>query len=476
MPIETASDSVFARILVIDDNPSVHDAFDGILRGMVGNDELDADEAFMFGKNPGDKPARPKYEIEHAMSGMEGIDKVRQAVETGRPYQVAFVDVRMPGIDGVETIERFWKLDQQVQTVICTAYADYRWEDLAKHLGATDCLLLLKKPFHNIEVLQMASTLSHKWFLAKQAALKLEQMERWVSQRTQKLLEMQRRENSKAGETGHPAADATSVESAPAMIAESELPVILLVGGNGDQLNAVRTGLAGTYNLLAATELGQATTTAEENVPDTILVDAAIADDGGLRLCADFKQRPITSHIPVILLTTDDSDVARMRALEAGVSEFLVKPPRLPLLRARLDNLLENRRKLHEHFQQLHSVLPRELAANKTEAEFLQRVVAIVEKNLPDYEFDVEKLARQLGVSRRQLFRKFKAVAGCTPNVFMRDIRLKHAAKLLAESQLTVSEIIYAVGFSDPKYFRTVFRERFGVLPGEYGRSSRPEA
>ncbi len=118
---------------------------------------------------------------------------------------------------------------------------------------------------------------------------------------------------------------------------------------------------------------------------------------------------------------------------------------------------------------------PRELASNPIDARFLHRVVEIVEKNLANYEFEVETLARQMSVSRRQLFRKFKALAGCTPNVFIRDIRLKRAAELLTASRMTVSEIIYAVGFSDPKYFRAVFRERFGVLPGEFTRPLKSE-
>jgi transcriptional regulator GlxA family with amidase domain len=181
----------------------------------------------------------------------------------------------------------------------------------------------------------------------------------------------------------------------------------------------------------------------------------------------------MTSHIPVILLAADDSEAGCMRALEAGVDDYLGKPFRFPLLRARVDNLLENRRKLHEHFQQLQTVQPRELATNQVDAEFLRRVVQIVEKNLADYEFDVETLARQMALSRRQLFRKFKALAGCTPNVFIRDIRLKRAAQLLRDSGMTVSEIIYAVGFSDPKYFRNIFRERFGVLPGEYNKPAK---
>jgi AraC-like DNA-binding protein len=224
---------------------------------------------------------------------------------------------------------------------------------------------------------------------------------------------------------------------------------------------------------LEATGAAQGLADATENVPDLIVVGGKISDGDQVRLCADFKQHEITSHIPVILLSPDGSDTSQVRALKAGVDDVLGIPFRLPILRARVDNLLENRRKLHEHFQQLRTVQPRELAMNQVDAEFLRRVVEIVEKNLADYEFDMEKLARQMAVSRRQLFRKFKALAGCTPNVFIRDIRLKRAAHLLRDSHLTVSEIIYAVGFSDPKYFRNIFRERFGVLPGEYNEQTK---
>jgi len=205
-------------------------------------------------------------------------------------------------------------------------------------------------------------------------------------------------------------------------------------------------------------------------VPDLVVVDFDMPGGEPIAFCSRLKHDPITSHIPLILLGGDVSDSTQLKALEAGVADCVAKPFRLALLKARIGNLLETRQRLHQHFQDLKSVQPRELASNQVEADFLRRVVAIVEKNLTDYQFDVVMLARQMAVSRRQLFRKFKAVAGCTPNVFIRDIRLKHAARLLQESNLTVSEIIYAVGFSDPKYFRTVFRERFGALPGEYAK------
>jgi DNA-binding response OmpR family regulator len=476
------------RVLVIDDNPTVHQAFDAILEREARNNELEADEAALFRSAAQPGIAAPVFEVDHALSGLEGVEKVDRALERNQPYQVAFVDIRMPGIDGVETIDRFWKIDSRVQTVICTAYADYRWEDLTKRFGQTDRLLVLKKPFHDVEVLQLASTLGQKWFLAKTAAMKLEQMETLVAQRTEKLLAVYRREHEQAnrpesGDSAKPesvgtAADRTRDAGAVVEIAdeEKEQPVILMLGTDRALRTLVEHELNVEYRVLQAADTEKALLSAREDVPDLVVVDRDGFAANAMSFCAELKRDAITSHVPIVLLSGDASDVAQLKALEAGVDDYLAKPLRLPLLRARVNNLLESRKRLHRYFADLKSVQPRELAGNRAEAEFLRRVVGIVEKNLADYEFDVELLARQMAVSRRQLFRKFKAVAGCTPNVFIRNIRLKHAAQLLQESEMTVSEIIYAVGFSDPKYFRTVFRERFGVLPGEYGKNPGPAA
>ncbi len=483
MPNISWEDSALPRILLIDDNPSVHEAFDVILRGGSANAQLEQAEAFMFGNVSSPTVVKPAYQTDHAFSGAEGVEKVRQALAAQTPYQVVFVDIRMPGMDGVETIERFWKLDPEVQTVICTAYADYRWEDLVNRLGRTDRLLVLKKPFHDIEVMQLASTLARKWSLARQAAMKLEQAELLVSRRTQKLLEIQQQRQDVAAEAGAPhlppassglKQDESSIressEPTASSTAEFDLPVVLFVSAESDARTLIRQSLASGYSVCEESSAAQGLRSAKENIPDLIVVDEDVSAGEGMNLCADLKRDSMTSHIPVILLARNASEKSQVRALETGVNEFLTKPLRLSVLKARADNLLESRRKLHEHFQRLQTVQPREMAANQLDTEFLRRTVEIVEKNLADYEFDVEKLARQLGMSRRQLFRKFNALAGCTPNVFMRDIRLRRAAHLLSNSRMTISEIIYAVGFSDPKYFRNIFRERFGVLPGEFQR------
>jgi CheY-like chemotaxis protein len=152
------------RILVIDDNPAIHQDFDKILRGEPdpGDALMDA-ERLLFGESPS-APARPTFQVEFASQGQQGVEVVRHAVASGHPFAMAFVDMRMPpGWDGLETIERLWAVDPDVQVVICSAHSDYDWADFVERLGICDKLLVLKKPFEPIEVMQCASALTRKW-------------------------------------------------------------------------------------------------------------------------------------------------------------------------------------------------------------------------------------------------------------------------------------------------------------------------
>jgi transcriptional regulator GlxA family with amidase domain len=108
--------------------------------------------------------------------------------------------------------------------------------------------------------------------------------------------------------------------------------------------------------------------------------------------------------------------------------------------------------------------------AKPTDVSFIRLAISVVEKHFSNYKFNIQTLALELKISRRQLFRKFQTFAGCTPNVFIRNLRLKHAAGLLQNSRMTILEVTYAVGFCDPKYFRIVFREKYGMLPSIYAK------
>jgi len=172
------------RILLIDDTPSIHDDFRKILMPTVEtNQALDDLESALFGDT--DKPEVQAFELHSAYGGEEGLQLLSAAMADKRPYALAFVDMRMPqGWDGAKTIEELWKVDPGLQVVVCTAYTDYSWDDLLYRLKGHDRLLILKKPFDNIEVQQMANTLSNKWDMARRASLQTSHLEQLVAQRT----------------------------------------------------------------------------------------------------------------------------------------------------------------------------------------------------------------------------------------------------------------------------------------------------
>jgi len=171
------------RILVVDDNHAIHDDMRKILvRDGGGSSDLLDDEAFLFQQV---QVKSSTFELESAFQGQEGLDRVRAALAEGRPYALAFVDIRMPpGWDGVETVVNLWKADPDLQVVICTAYSDYSWNDIVTNLGHSDSLVILKKPFDNIEVIQLAHALTRKWTVSREAQTKRKDLERMVREAT----------------------------------------------------------------------------------------------------------------------------------------------------------------------------------------------------------------------------------------------------------------------------------------------------
>ena len=179
------------RIIIIDDNPSIHQDFIKILapkRVRNSLDDLD-DELFGDGHNSEEIPL-PTFVIDTALQGEEGVKCVKEAIEEGKPYALAFIDIRMPpGIDGIETIKQISKITQDIQFVICTAFSDYSWEETIKQLGAMDNLLILKKPFDMTAVRQLAWALGKKWQLTLDARSHTEALEQNIRERTSSLQE-----------------------------------------------------------------------------------------------------------------------------------------------------------------------------------------------------------------------------------------------------------------------------------------------
>ena len=175
------------RILIVDDNRAIHEDFRKILLADSASAEMEDLETLMFGAG-GPSPGRPAYEIDSAYQGEEALTLMLAASSAGRPYALAFVDMRMPpGWDGLETIGQLWKVDASLQVVICSAYSDHSWSEITKKLNPSDGLLILKKPFDVIEAVQLASTLTRKWTLHRQEQRRMEVLEATVRERTAEL-------------------------------------------------------------------------------------------------------------------------------------------------------------------------------------------------------------------------------------------------------------------------------------------------
>jgi diguanylate cyclase (GGDEF)-like protein len=180
-----------ARILVIDDNEEIHCDFKKVLVSGDSSADLTSDEETLFGESARSSRKKLSFQVDCANQGEEGYNKVIAALAAGEPYQLAFVDMRMPpGWDGVQTIQKLWEVDPRLQVVICSAYSEYSFERIVENLGATDRLLILKKPFDSLEVSQVATALIAKWHATSRADLKLSEVENLVKLRTAEIKQM----------------------------------------------------------------------------------------------------------------------------------------------------------------------------------------------------------------------------------------------------------------------------------------------
>jgi two-component system, NtrC family, sensor kinase len=192
------------RILVVDDNREVHRDFRKVLcPERLATLELDALTQALFGEPQTRADREPSFTIDSAYQGQEALERATESLRTGRPYALAFVDMRMPpGWDGVETIAHLWSVDPYLQIVICSAYSDYSWREIVDRLGQSDALLILKKPFDAVEVTQVASAFCKKWCLHRQARRQTEDLQAMVALRTRDLEDVNRRLREEMGAKG----------------------------------------------------------------------------------------------------------------------------------------------------------------------------------------------------------------------------------------------------------------------------------
>ncbi|MFK5971696.1 MAG: two-component regulator propeller domain-containing protein [Flavobacteriaceae bacterium] len=250
----------------------------------------------------------------------------------------------------------------------------------------------------------------------------------------------------------------------------NETPLLLIVEDNQELQEYLVTFFNYDYRILTANNGKEGLELATKNTPNIIISDLMMPIMNGVDMCKRLKTNINTSHIPVIILTAKVGLENEKEGLETGADEFILKPFDIEVLKLRLDNILRTKQQWIQKFKtssNSNSKSWKELS-NKLDQKFIEGSIAIVKKNINNSAFSVEKFALEIGMSRSALFLKLKSITGQSTSEFIRTIRLKRAAKLIKSGQYSISEVVYMVGFSDPKYFRTCFRKHFGSAPSKY--------
>ena len=263
----------------------------------------------------------------------------------------------------------------------------------------------------------------------------------------------------------------TENECADTKRASGNRPKIAIMEDDSDMLHFLRMILDTDYDVYTATNGKQGLDMIYDVFPDIILTDLMMDGMDGLELSRKVKDNPLTSHIPIVILTARSSDDVHQQAYETGADSYLTKPFSVKTLHTRLNTILENRMRLQERYRKEFLTSPSELIINSQEDKFINQLVKIVEENMADPEFGIQQLCAKVKYPYQQVYRKIKMLTGESLNEFIRNIRLKRAAQYLANTDLRVSEVMYKVGFNSHSYFTKCYKEYFGVPPTEYSGS-----
>ena len=246
---------------------------------------------------------------------------------------------------------------------------------------------------------------------------------------------------------------------------EAARPEVLIIDDNSDIRSYLRRALSSTYKVSEAVDGKSGLEMARRIVPDLVISDIMMPVMDGLEFCSQLKQDKAISHIPVILLTARSLDEQRAEGYKHGADAYIAKPFSLELLLSRIDNLIESRKKLSQMFSNTDENGVYEKLSNETDKTFVTQLRKIIQENLGNSEFNVERIGDEIGLSRVQLYRKVKALTGHSPVEMLRKARLMRARHLLRTTEKSVSEVAYAVGFSTPSYFSKCYKDEFGESP-----------
>lgn len=244
---------------------------------------------------------------------------------------------------------------------------------------------------------------------------------------------------------------------------------LLVIEDNEDLLTLLVRLLSADYTIVTARTGREGLTRMEEEEIDLVVSDIMMPEMDGIEFCKQVKGNLQTCHIPIVLLTAKSREQDRVEAYDSGADGFITKPFNLSVLHAKINNLLKAKeRGIHDFKKQL-VFEAKELNYTSLDEDFLQRTIDLLHSHLSDPDLDQQTFLDELGLSKSTFYRKIKSLTGLSMSTFIRNIRLKAACRLMEEKRnMRISEVAYAVGFNDPKYFSSCFKKEFGVQPSEY--------
>ena len=246
-------------------------------------------------------------------------------------------------------------------------------------------------------------------------------------------------------------------------------PHILVIDDEAQILRALRTILtARQFKVSVASSGEEGLTLAAAQKPDLIILDLSLPDMDGVEVCTRLRE---WSQVPIIILSVREGERDKVFALDKGADDYLTKPFDQRELQVRVKNLIDQRRRLREKFRKDIIIQPGEITVTSLDEQFLQKAVNAVETHIADPDFDTTSFSREVGISRKLLHTKIKALTGMTSGEFIRTLRLKRAAQLFSRGSGNVSEIAYEVGFNNLSYFAKTFKETFGTSPSKFVKS-----
>lgn len=254
---------------------------------------------------------------------------------------------------------------------------------------------------------------------------------------------------------------------------DSSKQTIAVVEDDDEIAHYLQTELSNEYNVRSYPNGKVALTAILKDMPNLVISDVMMPEMDGITLCTKLKSNINTNHLPVILLTAKSRDEDRMEGLETGADAYVVKPFNMDILRRTIANLLAVRRTLKNKFtgQEDQADKVEKVDVQNPDDKFLQRVMDVINENLSDSDLGVDDIADRVGISRVHLYRKMKELTNQTPHNFIKNLRLKQAARLLEDPKQSITEVMYACGFSNSASFSTMFKNMYGMSPREFQRS-----